>query len=174
MKIEPKGAKREPKGAKMKPKATKREPKEAKGSQKGDKREPRGPKRVPKGSQREPKASQREPKASQRRAKGRQKCIKHRCPKKDTKKGGSSIYLLVDFWPIWWAENLEKYWKTNTFLVFSWFLENFKKHWKKGRLRARFLVIFGSIFNFRGSQNPPFRASAIAGYLQIHLPNEIT
>ena len=148
MKIEPKGEKREPKAAKMKPKATKREPKETKRVTKGNQGEP-------KGYQKEAKGSQRRAKGSQRRAKGRQKWIKYRCAKKDTKKGGpASIFWLI-FDPFWWAKNLEKYWKTNTFLAFQWFLEKLKK-------QQQFLELILDPFSISGAPKTPLFARLLS------------
>jgi hypothetical protein len=60
--------------------------------------------------------------------------------------------------------------KQTLFLIFV----IFGKVEKKKKFLELILVDFGAHLEIRGSQNPPFRASAIAGYLQIHLPKEIT
>ena len=167
MKIEPKGAKREPKRAKMEPKATKREPKGAEGSQKGDKREPRGAKREPKGTKRDPKGAKREPKGTKGEPKDDQNAQANLCPKKGAKKERPTLRN---------GSILEPFLELRTFK--SVILSSI----------SCFFVIFGKVeknnnfgtkrashFQFPGLPKPQLFARLLSqGYLQIHLPNEIT
>ena len=86
------------------------------------------------------------------------------------KRGGpvSIFWSILD--PFWELKTFKNHCKNNGFETFSRFLQKLKKE----PFRKQTGVDFGAHLEIRGSQNPPFRASAIAGYLQIHLPNEIT
>ena len=102
----PKGHQKDPRGDKNDPKGRQREPKGAKENQKETKWEPKGTKGV------------------QKETKGRHKWIKYRCPKKDIKKGGSSIYFLVNFGPNLGPKNIQKPLVLQCFLDFRDFWKN--------------------------------------------------
>ena len=135
---------------------------------------------MPEGSQKGAKGSQKGAKRSQRRAKGTkgepkddQNALANLCPKKGAKKGTSRIYFLHNFGAILGAKNLKNHCTNNGFEAFWKIYKNIEKRNSLGANFGRYWSILEPIFKIRGSQNPPFRASAIAGYLQIHLPNEI-
>jgi len=87
-------------------------------------------------------------------------------PEKRCQNGATIFEKSSDFGTIFGANNIKK---CRIYVVFMFFVF-FEKAGKKKILD----LILEPILNFRGSQNPPFRASAIAGHLQVHLPNEIT
>ena len=149
-------------------KGSQREPTGAKKDPKGARREPKGSQREPKGSQRETKASQREPKASQRITKMPKQIYAR---KKILKKGVPHLFFgwfLTHFDELKTLKSIEK---QTLFLLFHDFWTFFKNIEKRGGCALDFWIHF----QFPGLPKPPLFARLLSqGYLQIHLPNEIT